>query len=97
MKVRTALADIAARRVNPLLLFATSHLDLELLPMLYDTLVAVEKSERLDVLFFCRGGNVNAARRIGILLREFAGRLTFIVPDRCESSGTITLDRKSVV
>ncbi len=73
-----------------MLVFAASHLELELLPELYDTLRGLGRPARLDVVFYCKGGVVNAARRIALMLHEFTGHLTFIVPHRCESSGTIT-------
>ncbi len=91
MKIRRAIMEIEERRGSTLLVFAASHLDLELLPSLYDLLSGIGRSERLDILFYCRGGYVTAARRIALLLDRFTDRLAFIVPDRCESSGTITV------
>ena len=83
------MAEIERRRDSALLVFAATHLDLELLPALYDTLKELGRVERLDVLFHCRGGNVTAARRIALMFHDFGERVSFIVPDRCESSGTI--------
>jgi hypothetical protein len=71
------------------LVFAATNLEIEFLPPLYDTLRGLGRVERLDVLFYCRGGAVTAARRIALMLHGFADRLSFIVPDRCQSSGTI--------
>jgi hypothetical protein len=90
MKIRSAMIEIEKCRDSALLVFAATHLDLELLPTLYDTLKDLGRVGRLDVLFFCRGGNVTAARRIGLMFHEFGDLVSFIVPDRCESSGTIT-------
>jgi hypothetical protein len=89
VKIRHHIEQIEARRRSNVLVFAASNLEIEALPALYDTLREMGRSERLDVLFFCRGGMVTAARRIALLLHEHADRLTFIVPDRCESAGTI--------
>lgn len=89
MKIRQAIEAIEARRDSRVLVFAASHLEIEFLPPLYDMLREIGRAERLDVLVHIRGGVVNAARRIALLLHQFTDRLTFIVPDRCESSGTI--------
>lgn len=89
MKIRQYIEEIEKRRRSTVLVFAASNLEIESLPALYDTLREIGRAERLDVLFYCRGGVVNAARRIALLLHDFADRLSFLVPDRCESSGTI--------
>lgn len=83
------LREIEAIRQSKVLLLSASHLDFELLPALFDWLSAMGKVKRLDVLLQCRGGVVNATRRIALLLRHFCEHLTFIVPYYCESSGTI--------
>lgn len=83
------MAELEERRASSLIVFAASNLELELLPALYDILRATGRVERLDVLLYCRGGIVNAARRIALMLNDFTDHLAFIVPDRCESSGTI--------
>lgn len=89
MKIGAQIEAIERRRGSRVLVFAASHLDTELLPALYDTLRAVAPTERLDVLLACRGGAVTAARAIALLLHQYAGRLAFIVPDRCTSAATI--------
>lgn len=90
MNIRRHIEALEARRDSTVLVFAASHLELELLPELYDTLRGLGRPARLDVVFYCKGGVVNAARRIALLLHEFTRHLTFIVPYRCESAGTIT-------
>jgi hypothetical protein len=85
------LEALEARRNSRALVIAATSLDLDLLPPLYDILLDVGRAERLDVIFYCRGGSPNAARRVALLLRGFTDYLSFIVPDRCESSGTITV------
>lgn len=85
------LRSIEQRRGSRTLAIALSHIEIELLPTLYDVLAKIGPVPRLDILFYCRGGATSAARRMMQLLRSFAGHLTFIVPDRCESSGTMAL------
>jgi hypothetical protein len=80
---------LQAYRRRPLLVLAASQLELELLPELYDQLRAIGPQRQLDVLLHSPGGVVNGARRIALLLREFAERLSIIVPFRCESSATM--------
>lgn len=98
MSVVALLERIEQRRGSRVLLLAASALEIELLPELYDVLRALGRSERLDVLLYCRGGQVTAARRIGLLLDGHTAHLSFIVPDRCESSATIlTLAGREIV
>ena len=89
MKIRAWLEEIERRRQSRVIVFAASHLETELLPPLYDMLRETGPAERLDILFYCSGGSVAAARAIALLLHQFTGHLCFIVPDRCTSSGTI--------
>lgn len=83
------IKQIEALRESKVLVFAASHLELELLPNLYEQLTGYGKVEKLDVVLHCRGGEVNAARRIALLLRDFCEQLSFIVPYYCQSSGTV--------
>jgi hypothetical protein len=71
------------------LVFAASKIDIDLLPTLYDTLRAMGRTRRLTVVIQCRGGEVNAARRIALLLHGFTDCLVFAVPHFCESAGTV--------
>jgi hypothetical protein len=71
------------------LIFGATHLDAELLPSLYDTLRKIGHTARLDVIVYCRGGEVTVARRIGLLLHQFTDRLRLIVPHHCQSAGTV--------
>lgn len=80
---------IEALRRSRVLVLAASSLDFELLPALYEQCRTLGAVERLDVVLHCRGGIVNGARRIALLLRGFTDHLSFIVPYFCESSGTI--------
>ncbi|ATQ75128.1 hypothetical protein CR152_11810 [Massilia violaceinigra] len=87
--VRDHIKEIESLRTSRVLVFAASNLDLEILPALYEQCRAIGRVPRLDVVLQCRGGIVNAARRIALLLRQFTGHLGFIVPYHCESSATI--------
>jgi hypothetical protein len=90
VNIRGHIEALEARRGSRVLVFAASHLEVDLLPELYDVLHGLGHPARLDVVFYCKGGMVNAARRIALLLHELTGHLAFIVPHRCESAGTIT-------
>ncbi len=87
--VHAAIRELEDHAQGRVVVFGATSLDIDLLPALYETLGGIGHAERLDVVVFCRGGSVNAARRIALLFREFAGRLRFIVPHFCESAGTI--------
>lgn len=76
-------------RQRKLLVLACSNIDQDIIPKLYSHLKLVGHVKQLDVLIHCRGGVINAARRIALLLRKFTDKLSFIVPYYCESSGTI--------
>ncbi len=71
------------------LLFGATHLDAELLPVLYETLCGIGHVPCLNVVVYCRGGEVNVARRIALLMHQFTERLRFIVPHHCESAATV--------
>lgn len=71
------------------LVFGATHLDVELLPVLHDALRQIGHVQRLDVIAYCRGGEVAVARRIGLLLHRFAERVRLIVPHHCQSAGTV--------
>jgi hypothetical protein len=87
--MRAQIERIEKLRERAVLVLAASSLEMDMLPPLYDALLELGDTERLDVVFYCRGGLVNAARRIGLLLHEVSTHVCFIVPLHCESSGTI--------
>lgn len=89
MNFTDAIADIETRRDSRVVVLAASHLDLDLLPTLCDAIAAIGSAPRLDVVLRIRGGAVDAARRIASLLAGATDRLGAIVPDRCQSAGTI--------
>lgn len=71
------------------LVLGATHLESELLPVLHDALRRMGRVQRLDVIAYCRGGEVAVARRIGLLLHRFAERVRLIVPHHCQSAGTV--------
>ena len=83
------IKQMEALRGGRVLVMAAAQLDMEMLPALYQQLRAIGRGEQLDVVLQCRGGMVNAARRIALLLREYTQRLSFIVPYYCQSSATL--------
>jgi hypothetical protein len=89
MHVRARLREIETRGDGPALAFVASRLDIDLLPPLYETLRGIGRVPRLQVVVQCRGGETNAARRIALLLHEFADEVVFVVPHFCESAGTV--------
>ncbi|HAA15621.1 MAG TPA: hypothetical protein DCE41_29495 [Cytophagales bacterium] len=82
------LAELERERNSKVLVLAASMLDSEFLPQLYEVLLEIGKTERLDVVLYGRGGEINAARRIGLLLHEFTKHLSFVVPYHCQSACT---------
>lgn len=90
MPIRTCIRELETSRQSQVLVLACSHLEFDLLPTLYDALSGIGACQNLDVIFYSRGGVVNAARRVALLLREFSPKVRFLVPFYCESSGTIT-------
>lgn len=89
MRLRRYLEEIEQLRSGRVLIIAATVLDLDLLPIVHDRLREIGRAERLDVLLYCRGGRIGAARRIAMLLNGFTDHLAFLIPDRCESAGTI--------
>lgn len=82
----TAIEELRDSRV---LVLAASTLEIELLPALYQQCRDIGHTRRLDVVLQSRGGVVNGARRLALLLRQFTHHLSFIVPHYCESSATL--------
>lgn len=89
LDLREQIVRIERLRDSRVLVLAASHLDNELLPALYDACAEIGHPARLDVVLHGRGGVVNAARRIALLLRARSQRLSFIVPFYCESAATL--------
>lgn len=88
-RLQTIITELEQCRDSRVLVLAASQFDMALLPKLYEQLMAIGKTKRLDVVLHCHGGVVNAARRIALLLRHFTTHLSFIVPYYCQSSATL--------
>ncbi|MEO0974158.1 MAG: hypothetical protein AAFX85_13785, partial [Pseudomonadota bacterium] len=83
------LSEIEARLEHPVLVLGAVNLELDLVAEVYDALRALDEGGAIAVLIYSRGGIVNAARRIALLLRERFERVTFIAPHYCESAATL--------
>ena len=71
------------------IVLGVTHLDLDVLPKLYELLESLTFNPRLDVVLYTRGGDINATRRIALLLREYCDELQIHAPYYCQSSGTL--------
>lgn len=87
--LQQAIIALEQVRESRVLVLAASHLEMEILPALYEQCRLIGPTPRLDVVLHGRGGVVNAARRIGLLLRAQPAQLSFIVPYHCESAATL--------
>ncbi len=83
------IRELEQLRSSRVLVLAASQLEMELLPALYEQCRDLAPARRLDVVLHGRGGVVQAARRIALLLRAQADQLCFIVPYHCESAATL--------
>ncbi|MYM91157.1 hypothetical protein GTP91_28780 [Rugamonas sp. FT82W] len=83
------IRELETVRDSRVLVLAASQLEMELLPALYEQCRDLAPARRLDVVLHGRGGVVQAARRIALLLRAQAEQLCFIVPYHCESAATL--------
>lgn len=86
-----SIQSLEQERYSRALLLASINLDMDILAPLYEVLVGMPCDRPLDVVFYSRGGIVNAARRVALLLREFFPQVRFLVPHYCESAGTLTI------
>lgn len=73
----------------PTLVLAASNIDAGLSPALDDALARIGFVPQLDVVVWLRGGEVDAAHRLALRLHAATGRLRFVVPHVCASSGTL--------
>lgn len=85
----SAIKQLEELRCSRVIVLAASQLEMDFLPQLYSVLQNIGRVDKLDVVLFGRGGEINAARRIGLLLRKFAHQLNFLVPHYCQSSCTV--------
>lgn len=88
-QVRTAIRQIEKQRNSKVLVLAATHLDLDLLPQLYCELKRLGRVEQLDLVLQSRSGEINAVRRIAMLLRNYCEKLHVLVPYFCQSAATL--------
>jgi len=86
--MRACIESVERMARSTVVVLATTLLELSVLPALYDALRECEETDRVDVVIYCRGGELNAARRVALLLHSFASHIRLIVPHYCESAGT---------
>jgi len=86
---RSTLTQIEQLRDSKVLVLAATNLDLDLLPQLYNELQRSGPVRQLDLVLQSRGGEVNASRRIAMLLRSYCEELTILVPYFCQSAATL--------
>ncbi len=89
MKRHPLIAALESRLAGTTIALGATRIDIDLLPPIYELLREIGHCKRLNVVVYCRGGEVNAARRIALLLHEFTDHLAFVVPYFCESAGTL--------
>ena len=80
---------LAEHRQSRVLVLSATKLELEQIPELFELMTQLGYSDKLDVVLYGRGGEINATRRIALLLNEFCQQLSFIVPHYCQSAFTL--------
>jgi hypothetical protein len=58
-------------------------------PVLYECLRRAGRGDALDLVLSTGGGAIACTRRVALLLREFAGHVTIVVPHQARSAGTL--------
>jgi hypothetical protein len=58
------------------------------IPLFFDHLSAIKKSEFIDIFIYTRGGYTLTPNRLVYLFREFCNKLGVMIPFRCHSAGT---------
>jgi hypothetical protein len=82
------LAELEALRGHPVVVF-NAMVEEDTVEVVYDALRTVGPNERLGVVLTTMGGSVTTARRLVLLIREYAKHLTILVPRRARSAGTL--------
>jgi hypothetical protein len=82
------LSKLRRLRGNPILA-CVGLIDHAVPSMAYDVLRGSRRLPRLDLVLGTNGGVASAARRLALLLREYADNLTILVPHRAWSAGTL--------
>jgi hypothetical protein len=82
------LVELEALRGQPIVVYNAMVED-DTVEVLYGALRTLAPSERLGVVLTTLGGSITTARRLVLLLREYASHLTILVPRRARSAGTL--------
>lgn len=82
------IEKLEAIRGRPAILYQ-SALTESSVPVLYECLRRAGRGDGLDLVLSTRGGAISSTRRIAMLLREFAGHVTILVPHHARSAGTL--------
>lgn len=61
----------------------------DFIPVFFSHLNAFKDGKKLDVFMFTCGGDTLAAFGLGRLTREFFDRVGFLIPEKCQSAGTL--------
>lgn len=85
---QSLVARLQTIRRHPVV-FYDSALTSDAVPILYECLRRVGYTDDLDLVLSTGGGAITSTRQIAMLLREFTGRLTILVPYRARSAGTL--------
>jgi hypothetical protein len=79
---------LQARRDRPVIFFHSALAD-DTVPILYECLSRIGRTDGLDLVLSTTGGSIASTRQIALLLREFTGHLSILVPYRARSAGTL--------
>ena len=82
------IAEMQKLHGTPAIVYA-SMINEDSVRVLYECLRRWGPRERLDLVLSTSGGQVTAARQLGLLLRDYANHLTILVPYRARSAGTL--------
>jgi hypothetical protein len=86
--LRPLIETLQQLRGRPAILYR-SALTESSVPVLYDCLRRAGRRDALDLVLSTRGGTITSTRQVAMLLREFAGHITILVPHRARSAGTL--------
>jgi hypothetical protein len=79
---------LQARRGRPVIFYHSALAD-DTVPILYECLSRIGRTEDLDLVLSTTGGSIASTRQIALLLREFTAHLSILVPYRARSAGTL--------
>jgi hypothetical protein len=86
--IRSLVEKLEAARGRPVVLYH-SAITFGELPALYECLRRAGQVTGLDLVLSTSGGTITSTRQIAMLLREFTGHLTILVPYKARSAGTL--------